>query len=262
MAITLDEIQASLHSIKISDGTNDLLIDASGHLSINDGGNSLTVDSAELTTLAGAVSGTEMQVDVITMPTVTVQATDLDVRDLTHVSDSVKVGDGTDFLAIAADGSIAVTDNGGSLTVDGTVAVSSVGGTVTVTATDLDVLVSHAESSIKVGDGTDFLAVNADGSINVQSAPAGLDSWQTSVLSASSTAGEIAATPLANRLRMVIQNLGSQSVFLGEDNTVTTSSGIKLPAGSSMEMNYGASANIWAITASGTADLRIAEYAD
>lgn len=37
-----------------------------------------------------------------------VSATNLDIRDLTHVSDSVKIGDGTDFLAINADGSINV----------------------------------------------------------------------------------------------------------------------------------------------------------
>jgi len=42
-----------------------------------------------MATVAGAVSGTEMQVDVVTMPTVTVTATDLDIRDLTSVSDSV-----------------------------------------------------------------------------------------------------------------------------------------------------------------------------
>lgn len=47
-----------------------------------------TID-ADTSTLAGAVSGTEMQVDVLTMPTVTVQATNLDIRDLTSVSDSV-----------------------------------------------------------------------------------------------------------------------------------------------------------------------------
>ena len=40
--------------------------------------------------------------------TVTVTATDLDIRDLTHASDSVKVGDGTDFLAVNSDGSINV----------------------------------------------------------------------------------------------------------------------------------------------------------
>lgn len=73
--------------------------DANGRLYVNifDGGNSITVDG-----------------------TVTVTATDLDIRDLTHVSDSVKVGDGTDFLAVNADGSINITDNGGSLTVDAT----------------------------------------------------------------------------------------------------------------------------------------------
>jgi hypothetical protein len=47
---------------------------------INDNSGSLTVDgtvavtSAGITTIAGAVSGTEMQVDVLTMPTVTVNA--------------------------------------------------------------------------------------------------------------------------------------------------------------------------------------------
>lgn len=146
-----------------------------------------------------------------------VTATDLDIRDLTHVSDSVKVGDGTDFLAVNSDGSINITDNGGSITVDGTVAatqsgswtvaVSSVAGTVAVTqstspwvvsATDLDIRdlafatdsvtahqggswtvtatatdfdirdLTHVSDSVKIGDGTDFLAVNADGSINVQ----------------------------------------------------------------------------------------------
>jgi hypothetical protein len=82
-----------------------------------------------------------------------VQSTDLDIRDLTHVSDSIKLGDGTDFLAINADGSINITDNGGSLTVD---------------ALNLDIRdLTHVSDSVKIGDGTDFLAINADGSINV-----------------------------------------------------------------------------------------------
>lgn len=40
-------------------------------------------------TIDNTVSGSELQVDVVTMPTTTVQATNLDVRDLTSVSDSV-----------------------------------------------------------------------------------------------------------------------------------------------------------------------------
>ena len=39
---------------------------------------------------------------------VAVTATDLDIRDLTHVSDSVSIGDGTDTLAVNTDGSINV----------------------------------------------------------------------------------------------------------------------------------------------------------
>lgn len=43
-------------------------------------GESVPVTNAGITTIAGAVSGTEMQVDVLTMPTVTVTATNLDVQ--------------------------------------------------------------------------------------------------------------------------------------------------------------------------------------
>jgi hypothetical protein len=80
---------------------------------------------------------------------ITVDASNLDIRDLTHVSDSVKIGDGTDFLAIATDGSIAVTDNGSSLTVD---------------ATNLDIRdLSASQDNIKISDGTDALEIIADG---------------------------------------------------------------------------------------------------
>jgi hypothetical protein len=80
-----------------------------------------------------------------------ISATDLDIRDLSHTQDSVKVGDGTDFLAVNADGSINITDNGGSITVDASdldirdlsfasdkVDVSG-SSNVGVTATDLDI---------------------------------------------------------------------------------------------------------------------------
>lgn len=94
----------------------------------------------------------------------------------------VKVADATltsQQLAVNADGSVNVTDNGGSLTVDAnnldirdlafaTDKVDVSGSAVTVSATDLDIRdLSHTQDSVKVGDGADFLAVNADGSINV-----------------------------------------------------------------------------------------------
>ena len=100
MGISLDSLDSSLHSVEIKNAAGDaLLIDASGHISINDGGNSITID-----------------------------AVDLDIRDLTHVSDSIKIGDGTDFLEINADGSINVL---GTFTADNV----STWKTSTVTAT-------------------------------------------------------------------------------------------------------------------------------
>lgn len=148
----------------ISDGTDTALVDASGRLSVS-------VDNTPAVTISGSV---------------TVTATDLDIRDLNSATDSVTVV-ATDLdirnLSSATD-SVAVTDGGGSLTVDGSVSIT---GSVTVTATDLDIRdltsatdsvtvlatdldirdLTHASDSVKVGDGTDFLAVNADGSINV-----------------------------------------------------------------------------------------------
>lgn len=60
-----------------------------------------------LTTLAGAVSGTEVQVDVLTMPSVTVTATNLDIRDIDKASDdiliyanTVKDGSGTSYVPL------------------------------------------------------------------------------------------------------------------------------------------------------------------
>ena len=102
-------------------------------------------------------------------------------------------------LAVGSDGSINVTDNGGSLTVDGTVELGTttlaalesitvqntggasavniqdggnsitVDGSVTVSATDLDIRnLSAAQDNVAIRDaGGDELAINTDGSINV-----------------------------------------------------------------------------------------------
>ena len=114
----------------------------------------------------------------------------------------VQLSDGTNVLDTANGGvevvvnntSIAVTDGGGSITVDGTVAIS---GTVTIDANSSDVTVDNAagaaavniqdggnsitvdasqldidnlndtDDKVAIGDGTDTLGINTDGSINV-----------------------------------------------------------------------------------------------
>lgn len=110
---------------------------------VSDAGGSLTVDAVDLD-IRDLVFATD-KVDV-SGSSVTVTATDLDIRDLDAAQDNVAISDGTDTLEVNADGSI-----------------NSV-----VTATDLDIRdLTHVSDSVKVGDGTDFLAVNTDGSINV-----------------------------------------------------------------------------------------------
>jgi len=66
-------------------GTVTTLTGITNDVNIADGGNSITVDAA-----------------------------DLDIRDLTHVSDSVEIGDGTDTMAVNTDGSINVVVSGSS----------------------------------------------------------------------------------------------------------------------------------------------------
>lgn len=83
----------------------------------------------------------------------TVDAVDLDIRDLNSATDSVAVTDGGGSITV--DGSVSVSnfpavqpvnDNGGSLTVDGT---------VTVTATDLDIRnLNLTDDAVKISANT------------------------------------------------------------------------------------------------------------
>jgi hypothetical protein len=160
LRVTMPTDQAAL-DVKLQDGTGNPITSTGGALNVNilspitiypavdHPRDSILIygwDGAANQKVKTDVAG-ELQIDVLSQPA------------LSHSTDSVKVGDGTDFLSVNADGSLNITDNGGSLTVDGT---------ITVTATNLDIHdLTHVSDSVKVGDGTDFLAVNADGSINV-----------------------------------------------------------------------------------------------
>jgi hypothetical protein len=213
----------------------------------------------------------------------------LDSIDYSLHSIQIKDADG-DALAISAAGEISaiVSDGGGSITVDGTVelgattlaALESItvqngsgasavniqdgGNSITVDAINLDIRdLTHVSDSVKIGDGTDFLSINADGSLNVQTVEAGYASWSVVAASVDTTAGgvQLVASPLSNRLRIEIQNLGTQDIYIRQSTGVTTSNGLKIPKGSSYEQALDAGAQIWAITPSGTSDVRIAQYA-
>ena len=199
--------------------------------------------------------------------------------ELDHANDSVKVGDGTDFLEVNADGSINVVATATDLDIrDLAFATDKVDVTgsevsldaatlaaleeVTVSATDLDIRdLSHLSDSVKIGDGVEFLAIESDGSINVNSAQAGFSVCANSAVSVGSTATDLVGTDLANRKEITIQNMGTKEIYIGCDASVTVATGIIVPRGATASFNMGPAINVHAITSAGTADVRILELA-
>lgn len=103
--------------------------------------------NTSLATLAGAVAGTEVQVDVLTMPSTTVTATDLDIRNLVFATDKIDVSGSTlaansgvdigDVTINNAAGAAAVNiqDGGNAITVDGSLTAVTTVTTVTTVST-------------------------------------------------------------------------------------------------------------------------------
>lgn len=155
-----------------------------------------------------------------------------------------------------------LTDTSGRLfvNVNGDVNVTQGTSPWVVSATDLDIRnLSASQDNVAISDGTDTLAVNADGSINVQTVEAGYASWSVVALSATTTEASISA--LSGRLRVEIQNLGSNDVYIRQITGVSAANGLKIPKGSSYEQALDAGAAIFYVSAAGTADLRVAQYA-
>lgn len=128
-----------------------------------------------LTTIAGAVSGTEMQVDVVTSALPTGAATAANQSTIIGHVDGIEallttidadtsnlsvVGGGTEAAAIrvtiASDstGVLSIDDNGGAITVDGTVAVTNAGLTELAAAinasSQMDVNIAASNASVAV----------------------------------------------------------------------------------------------------------------
>lgn len=221
--------------VKVVDGTltnQTLTVNADGSVNVTDNGGSLTVDGVDfdIRDLDSATDSVEVlqathdnlnananlqvgNADVANgnpVPvsdaggSLTVDATDLDIRDLSAATDNVAISDGTDTLAINNDGSInsvvTATDldirdlafatdkvdvSGSEVSLDATtlaalesitvqngpgaaaVNIQDGGNSITVDAADLDIRdLNHATDSVAIGDGTDLLDINVDGSIN------------------------------------------------------------------------------------------------
>ena len=131
-------------AVKIVDGTlttQVLTVNADGSVNITDNGSSLTVDATNLDIRDLAFATDKVDVSG---SSVDVSATDLDIRDLVFATDKVDVSGSTVEVTQGTDPWV-------------------------VAATDLDIRdLSHTQDSVKIGDGTDFLAVEADGSVTVR----------------------------------------------------------------------------------------------
>lgn len=170
-------------------------------VNIQDGGNSITVDATNLDIRDLVFASDKVDVSgssVTVSGSVTVTATDLDIRNLVFATDKVDVS-GSAVTVSATDLDIrdlsASQDNVAISDGTDTLEVNADGSiNSVVTATNLDIRdLTHASDSVKVGDGTDFLAVNADGSINVV-----VDSSPGTPINAYNTAAALAAAATSN----------------------------------------------------------------
>ncbi len=181
-------------------------------------------------------------------------------------------------------GVVHIDDNSGSLTVDGTVAatqsgtwdigtIASItadvsiddgGNSITIDALDLDIRdLSHVSDSIKIGDGTNLMGVNADGSINVQGALdvtfAADGAIAQAAVTVPNTNTAVALPTLAAKKFMIVQNAGSKDCFIG-NSAVAITDGLLLRKGADVLLE---SASAWYAICAGTdtTELRVVENA-
>ena len=158
---------AALESITVQNGAG------AAAVNIQDGGNSITVDG----TIAATQSGTwtvglseDHNYGSIGANSLRVAS---QIGNATGAADFNAGATGAQTLRVEANISASSLSALESITVQnpsgaGAVNIQDGGNSITVDAVDLDIRdLSHSQDSIKIGDGTDFLAVNTDGSINV-----------------------------------------------------------------------------------------------
>lgn len=256
------------NSIADSDKVGAFLLDGSGNqLSSTDNAGKQSLD-VNLTGSTGSI---------------TVTATDLDIRDLTAATDSVRIGDGTDFLAVNADGSINVQAEFNSpikFRQDGLVVeviedtvtpannqplpvkLTGATGDINITAGDINVQLDHTGAnfdSVRIGDGTELVAITQTNDMQV------VDRVNAAILSSAQTVGtsavQIAATSLANRKKLIVSNESNQAIYLGGSNAVLASDGFPVYPGEQFELPAGPALAVWAIGEKAGQAVRVFEAA-
>jgi hypothetical protein len=193
---------------------------------------------------------------------ITVDAIDLDIRDLAFATDSVTAHQGGTWTIDSITNPVAVTDNGGSLTVDA----------VDFDIRDLTAVSDSVASHLYDGAGTALTStlVGADQALDVNVvaseeltvndaalANTAIASAANS-LALANTAEDVVASPLANRKYLYIYNNSNKQVFIGQSG-VSAASGFPLSPSSVMELRAGAAVDIEFVGASAGQELRTLE---
>lgn len=200
--------------------------------------------------------------------------------DLSHADDSVKIGDGTDFLAIDGSGNIGVTDAGGSLTVDAVNLdirdLAYATDSVTAYQGTSPWVIGDGGASISVDDNGSTLSIDdGGGSITVDGTLAvtqGTSPWVVSdaalavtaianaaeTLDVASTAQNIIVAPLANRKHLWIYNNDNQKMYIGATG-VTAANGFPISPASYVELRAGAAVDIEFVSAKLNHEIRTLE---
>jgi hypothetical protein len=259
---------ASGAEIKITDGTDDLEINADGSINSVVTATDLDIRDLDFSTDSVDVSGSS----------VTVSATDLDIRDLAFATDSVDVS-GSSVTVSATDLDIRDLDFATD-SVDVTGSEVSLDATTLAALEDINVTTAFekAEDAAHVsGDiGAFTLSVRQD-SLSASAADGDYQAFKTdalgrqyindatqtmahSAVTVAVTATDLVGTDLVNRKRLLVQNVGNKDMYVG-GASVTAANGIYLPKGSSIELDAGASVDLYAIAVGGSTQARVLELA-
>lgn len=231
-------------------------------------GSEVSLDAATLAALENITVSVSGNVNVTqgTSPWV-VSATDLDIRDLSHTQDSIKIGDGTDFLAINADGSINVNadisvTSGAEKAEDSAHSSGDIGQYVLAVRQDTlanSVSADGDYASLKV-DSLGALYVNLTNTISVNDAALANTAIASAAetLDVANTAQNVVASPLANRKYLYIYNKDNQAMYIGASG-VTSATGFPVSPGSYMELRAGAAVDIEFVSAKLNHEIRTME---
>lgn len=218
--------------IKITDGTDDLEVNADGSINAVVSSTDLDIRDLAFATDSVDVSGSSVSVS----NTVDVSSTDLDIRDLAFATDKVDV-------------------SGSEVSLDSATLAALENINAVVTATDLDIR-NLVFATDKVDASGSSVSVSNKPIVNETN-----NSIKNSAFSATTTAALLTATPLSNRKSLIVQNLGSKDIYIG-DSGVTSANGVKISAGANAELKFDSAVALYAVTPTGTSDVRILEAAN